>query len=118
MAKTKSAIKKRKKELAAILELIPEDKKSIASDLIEEIVFMSETLEKLKDTIREEGTIELFEQGKQSFYRESPSLKSYNTTIQKYGAIYKQLIDLMPKQTAKPEGEDDGFEKGREDRND
>jgi len=85
------------KDFSKILEKIPEDKKSIGESLVEELIFMKETLEELKKQIREKGTVELFEQGKQNFLRESPALKSYNTTVQRYSMLYRQLCDLAGK---------------------
>ncbi len=58
---------------------------------------MTETLEDLKKNIRESGTVEHFKQGKQDFLRENPALKSYNTTIQRYSLLYRQLSDLAGK---------------------
>lgn len=84
-------------EFKAILEKIPQDKKNIGERLVEELLFMRETLEDLKGQIREKGTVEKFEQGKQNFMRESPALKSYNTTVNRYSQLYKQLTDLLPK---------------------
>lgn len=84
-------------ELSAILEKIPEDKQYIAQKLIDELIFMSETLTTLKRQIKQDGTQEHFEQGKQNFVRESPALTSYTKLIARYGAMYKQLCDLMPK---------------------
>ena len=84
-------------ELKDILEKIPADKQTIAARLADELIFMQSTLADLKKQIKEGGTVERFEQGKQSFLRESPALKSYNTTIQRYSALYKQLTDLLPK---------------------
>ena len=80
-----------------ILEKIPSDKKKIGENLIEELIFMRETLADLKKQVRETGTIEQFEQGRQSFLRESPALKSYNTTVQRYSMLYRQLCDLAGK---------------------
>jgi len=94
------------REIDGLIRLIPDDKKSIGEDLIKELVFMSETLDRLKTIVREKGEVEMFEQGRQSFVRENPALKSYNTTIQRYGGIYKQLIDLIPKVKDKSEGDD------------
>jgi hypothetical protein len=85
-------------ELKQILATIPKDKQPVASRLAAELDFMHDTLEDLKLQIREGGTMEHFSQGKQNFLRESPALKSYNTTIQRYSALYKQLTDLMPKE--------------------
>lgn len=84
-------------ELKQILQKIPENKKAIAERLCDELVFMQSTLADLKKQIKENGTVELFEQGTQSFMRESPALKAYNTTIQRYSTLYKQLTDLLPK---------------------
>jgi hypothetical protein len=114
--KPKSVILNQAQELQKILRQIPEDRQSIASDLIEEIVFMSETLGRLKTEIRQNGVTDDFVQGKQQFIRENPALKSYNTTIQRYGAMYKQLVDMLPKvQIAADDDGWDGFEQDRED---
>lgn len=87
------------KDFQSILDKIPTDKQYIGRQLVDELVFMRSTLANLRETIAKDGEVELFEQGKQRFMRESPALKSYNTTIQRYGALYKQLTDLMGKST-------------------
>ena len=105
-----------KAKLSGILEQIPEDRREVANDLLKELNFMSETLDELKAKVKSSGAVTLFEQGKQKMIIENPAMKSYNTTIQRYGAIYKQLIDLIPKMP--PSEHDDGFEdfiNGRED---
>ncbi len=91
------ARKKKVAELEAILERIPDDKKYIGQKIIDELVFMQDTLTTLKRKIKENGTEEEFINGKQNFVRESTALKSYNTTVQRYSQLYKQLTDLMPK---------------------
>lgn len=98
---------KAKRQFNKMLKQVPEDKKPIAEKLIREILFISETLEDLKEQIAEYGTVELFKQGKQEFMRESPALKAYNTTVQRYSLLYKQLTDLLPK-TA-PESKDNAL---------
>ena len=101
LADTQGAFMARKRtstELKEIIEKIPEDKKPIAQRLADELIFMQQTLADLKKQIKEGGTVERFEQGKQNFLRESPALKSYNTTIQRYAQLYKQLTDLLPKE--------------------
>lgn len=85
-------------ELKEILNKIPEDKKPIAARIADEIIFMHSTLEDLRKHIKEHGTVEEFKQGKQEFLRESPALKSYNTTIQRYSQLTKQLSDMLPKE--------------------
>lgn len=86
------------RKLAAPVRLVPADRKAIAEKLAKELSFMSMTLEDLKAEIQERGPIDLFKQGSQEFFRESPALKAYNTTIQRYSLLWKQLEGLLPKQ--------------------
>lgn len=85
------------KQFEEILKTIPDERKQIAQNLIKEICFMMKTLEELRKAIEETGAVDLFEQGKQKFMRESPALKAYNTTIQRYSLLYKQLESMIPK---------------------
>ena len=89
-------------ELGKIVELVPEDRRAVAERLAEELTFMAQTLQDLRKSITERGPVELFKQGAQRFLRENPALKSYNTTIQRYSLLYKQLTDLLPKQVQAP----------------
>lgn len=91
------AISSDMKKLKTILKQIPEDRQPIGNSLYNEIVFMEKTLNTLKNQVDEEGPVSMFKQGKQEFLREHPALKAYNTTIQRYSLLYKQLIDLLPK---------------------
>ena len=91
------ARKTMKAEFREILEKIPDDNKVIGKKLIEELSFMEKTLASLKRQIEENGELEHFQQGKQDFLRESPALKGYNTTVQRYSVMYRQLTDLMGK---------------------
>lgn len=76
-----------------------------SEDLIQNIAFMTVTLTKLQNEINEKGVIEKFIQGKQNFLRESPALKSYNSTIKNYTSAVKQLNDLLPEGTKEMDGE-------------
>lgn len=88
---------RRKNPLKELLERVPEDKLTIGEKIVEELLFMEETLKRLKAQVRETGEVEHFQQGKQDFYRESPALKAYNTTVQRYGTLYRQLSDIIGK---------------------
>ena len=90
-------LSKVKRQFNKILKQVPEDKKPIAASLVKELTFMALTLDDLKVQVKEGGTVELFKQGSQEFLRESPALKAYNTTVQRYSLLYKQLTDLLPK---------------------
>lgn len=70
--------------------------KSVAYDLIEELIFMKETMNELKQTVRREGATYVFTQGEQSYLKENPAMKSYNATVTKYNATLKQLLSLIP----------------------
>lgn len=89
-------VSKEMKELKKILKQIPEDRQPIAQSLYNELEFMQKTLEQLKETITSDGPTAMFKQGTQEFLREHPALKGYNTTVQRYSLLYKQLTDLLP----------------------
>ena len=86
-----------KQELNRILETLPQEKRCIGESLIAELLFMGDTLKALKKEIKARGTLEEFTQGKQSFMREAPALTSYTKLIARYGALFKQLCDMMPR---------------------
>lgn len=92
------------RQLRQLLKLVPADRKTVAERLIEEVAFMSATLSGLRAHIEEHGAIDHFKQGKQEFNRESPAVKTYNTMIQRYSLLYRQLTDMLPK----PEPADKG----------
>lgn len=89
-------------ELKKIVALVPEDRRAVAERLTDELTFMAQTLQNLRKAVADRGAVELFEQGTQKFLRESPALKGYNTTVQRYSLLYKQLTDLLPKQAPAP----------------
>ena len=93
------------KKVRKLLDNIPEDRKPIAESLYSELVFMKSTMEKLKLQVERDGAVDLFKQGTQEFWREHPALKAYNTTIQRYSLIYKQMVDLLPESVVKEEDE-------------
>ena len=91
-----SVISKEMRSVRRLLKKVPEERKAIAQSLYNELVFMQNTLATLKEQIEAEGATAMFKQGKQEFLREHPALKAYNTTVQRYSLLYKQLVDLLP----------------------
>ena len=75
--------------------------KPVAYDLLEELVFMKETMEELKSTVQLHGATYIFKQCEQEYLKENPAMKSYNATVTKYNATIKQLLSLMPESTEK-----------------
>lgn len=92
-----SRLSKELKRLKKTLQEIPDDRRPIAESLFDELAFMDQTMQKLREQVNKDGPISLFKQGKQEFLREHPALTAYNKTIQRYNQTLKQLIDLLPK---------------------
>lgn len=96
------------KRLTNLYKDIEKNRRLSAKGLIEEAAFMRATLTELKKSIDENGPIDEMPQGEYSILREHPALKSYNTMVQRYSSIIKQLTDLLPKDVKVVE-DDDGF---------
>ena len=79
------------------IDNIDDDKKTICLGLLKELLFMNDTLEKLKKDIEDKGTIVVMCQGKYDIERTNPSLQSYNSLIKNYTSTSKQLFDMLPK---------------------
>lgn len=93
-----------KREIARLTNLFKDMervRRLSTTGLIEEAAFMKATLQELKLAINENGPVDEMSQGDYSILREHPALKSYNTMVQRYAAILKQLTDLLPKEVQK-----------------
>lgn len=93
---------------AGIFDSISDDKKQIATKLINEVAFMKTTLDILKINIQLDGATYLFKNGKQEMIVEHPAQKSYNTMINRYTATCNSIFNLLPKDVT--QDDDDGFE--------
>ncbi len=110
---TEEKAKKIKTELTRLKKVfkdLPEDKRKIVDGLIQEAAFMRATLEETRGIIDREGVIELFEQGVQRFLREHPATKVYASLVNRYSAVIKQLIDLLPDNKGADNGADELME--------
>lgn len=90
-----------KREVTRLTDLFKEIERSrrlSTNGLINEAAFMKVTLQELKQEIDKAGPIDEMPQGEYSILREHPALKSYNTMVQRYAAVLKQLTDLLPKE--------------------
>lgn len=83
------------------LDDIDKDRKLLAKQLIEELIFVKKTLTECKKIVSEQGAVEVFTQGAYSYNRETPAVKIYNSSIKNYCILMKQLVDLLPKQERK-----------------
>lgn len=84
-----------KKELDEIYNKISDEKRNEATLIYNELSFIIDTIEKLKEEIRTKGATEHFINGKQDFIRESPALSSYTRLMKTYDIFYKNLINLL-----------------------
>jgi hypothetical protein len=94
-------VKKEISKLKKLLKNIPKDKLTAAEGLIQESAYMRATLSELKWIIDREGPLDNFVQGDNEYLREHPAVKSYNSMIQRYSTVTKQVFDLLPSEDKK-----------------
>lgn len=94
-----------KTELNKILTNLDEETKLLAKGIIDELIFQQGVLKQLKQTIKEKGVVSTYSNG---MPRESPALKSYNATIQRYSTLCKQL-ELMIKHDGKSDTDENAL---------
>lgn len=76
---------------------LPEAKKTIAFDLIEQAAFEKITLKALQGEIKKAGFTESYEHGAtRTGNKISSSLQAYNTMVKNYQSIIRQLTFLLP----------------------
>ena len=98
-------VKKAERKIKTFFKNIDDEKKRFISDPIHQLATTQILLERLSEELEKGDVIEVFEQGKQRLRRENPALKSYNTTIKSYTALFKQLLDLLPNTEAEKAGQ-------------
>lgn len=103
---TPEKITAKQKKIKKLFKELPPDRAQFADGLIYQFAVTSVTLERLADEINNGDLIEDFVQGSQKLRRESPALKSYNSTIKSYATLSKALIDLLPEEKKKSTGDE------------
>lgn len=103
---TEEKIKKKERKIKKLFENLPKEKAQLAEPLIHQYATTTVTLERLADEINNGEVIEDFVQGSQSLRRESPALKSYNSTVKSFTALSKSLLDLLPDDTKAKDGDE------------
>lgn len=85
------------KKLNKIFKDISKDKKALCEKLIQNAGFMAVTLEDLQEKIKKDGAVITSTNGNGfDILQEHPAQKSYNTTINRYSSVIRQLQDLLP----------------------
>lgn len=103
MAKKKTA---NIQDLRIVFENINDNRSKLALSLLDKAEFMEDTLNQLQDKIKENGVVTSMCQGSYNIDRANPALQAYNVTIKNYNSVVKQLVDLLPDNISKVEGED------------
>lgn len=97
-------IKEEEKRLLKIFINLDKDKKAINQKLISNAAFMAVTLQELQDRINKDGAVINYVNGNGfDTINEHPAQKSYNTMINRYTTVIKQLTDLVSKDIPKDE---------------
>lgn len=107
LAKKNANMEKEKQKMNKIFAKIDKNKKTIVEKLIDNVAFMSITLDELKEDIKIYGVKETYMNGSNQFgFKESIESKTYNAMLKNYMNAIKQLIDLLPDEEKKNAGED------------
>lgn len=107
LAKKNAAITKEKQKISKLFAKIDKNKRDVVEKLIENVAFMSITLDELKEDIKIYGVKETYMNGSNQFgFKESIESKTYNAMLKNYMNAIKQLIDLLPDEEKKNTGED------------
>ena len=100
-------IQKETERLKQIFKNIPKNEFDIAAKLIDNVAFMSITLEDLIAKINNEKLVVETINGSQSFFKENPAITSYNKTYSNFNKGIQQLISLFPQRSVKVQEETD-----------
>lgn len=103
-------IEKEIRRLKRLFKDIDENKKKLAFTTIEDVAFMTITMQDLREQIIREGTTVEYKNGENQYgTKQSPDAQLYLQMSQKQTAAMKILMDCLPK-TEKPAPKSDGFE--------
>lgn len=118
LEKTKR-IKRETNRLKKLFANIDENKKKLVFTTIEDVAFMTVTMQDLRETIIRYGTTTEYKNGENQYgTKQSPEAQYYLQLSQKQTQAMKILVDCLPKTEKARAVEDDGFESfvhGRED---
>lgn len=103
-------IKKEVSRLRRLFSKIDKNKKSLVFATIDDIAFMTITMQDLRESIIREGTTAEYKNGENQYgTKQSPDAQLYLQFSQKQTQAMKILVDCLPK-TERPPIKDDGFD--------
>lgn len=111
----KSEIKRKKERITAeidrlsvLFDGIDENKKKLVRSMVEEVAFMTVTMQDLQEEIAENGTTDEYKNGANQYGRkQSAAALNFLQFSQKKTAAMKILLDQLPKTEAKRPDADD-----------
>ena len=115
-----SRIKKEVSRLKKLFKEIDENKKKLVFSTIDDVAFMTITMQDLREKIVRDGTTCEYKNGENQYgVKQSPDAQLYLQLSQKHTQAMKILVDCLPKPEKKkievPEDDFDDFVTGRED---
>ena len=99
-------IKKELTKLKKIFGDLEGRQKEVSLKLMEELAFLKIEMLNLKQHVKEFGSVDEMEQGEYTILRTSPYYKNYLDAAKTYSTLYKQILDLYPKEVAVPKSEE------------
>ena len=112
-------IKKEVNRLKKLFKDIDDNKKKLVFTTIDDVAFMTITMQDLREQIIREGTTVEYKNGANQYgVKQSPDAQLYLQLSQKQTQAMKILVDCLPKKTKEQVGKMDDFDdfvNGRED---
>lgn len=110
-------IKKEKARLKRVFKDIDDKKKKLVDTTIDDVAFMTVTMQDLREEITRDGTTATYKNGENQYgTKQSPASQLYLQMSQKQTQAMKILLDCLPKKDPpKKEDDFDEFVNGRED---
>ena len=79
---------------------LPEDKMTLVSPLIENLVFIEFQLKELQEIIKKDGFTDEYQNGNNQYgKKQSANVQSYNALVKSYNMISQRLEGMLPKIT-------------------
>jgi hypothetical protein len=104
-------IKKEAARLKRLFSKIDPQKKKLVITTIDDVAFMTVTMQDLRDNIIRDGTSITYKNGENQYgTKQSPDAQLYLQMSQKQTAAIKILVDCLPKTKKAPVEKSDGFE--------
>ena len=94
------------KRIISIFKSLPKDQRALVMPLAERSAFLKVTLEKLEADILDQGTVEVYQNGKNQYgLKMSTRLKTYVATLNAYTSLQGKLMRFLP--VSQPSGKID-----------